>query len=195
MKLVLATFNHGKIREFRERFAALPVELVSLNDVEGSFGPVETGATLVDNARLKARAALQLTGLPAMADDTGLEIDALAGRPGVRSARYAGPGATDAANREAILLQMSGIPEDARGARFRTVIVVCFADGPDVVVEGVLEGRIAITPRGDRGFGYDSIFEVAGTEKTLAAFSLVEKNNFSHRARAIEALLPALGLV
>jgi XTP/dITP diphosphohydrolase len=194
VKLVLATFNHGKVREFRERFGVLPIELISLNDVEGTYGPVETGATLEENARLKARAALGLTGLPAISDDTGLEIDALSGRPGVRSARYAGPGANDALNRAAVMQQMSGIPEGKRGARFRTVIAVCFPDGPDVIAEGVLEGRITTTPRGTHGFGYDSIFEVPELGRTLAELTLVEKNQISHRGRAIEALLPALGL-
>jgi XTP/dITP diphosphohydrolase len=194
VKLVLATFNHGKLREFRQRLGNLPVELLSLNEFEGALGPVETGATLEENARLKARAAFELTRLPCVADDTGLEIDALSGRPGVRSARYAGPNATDAANREAVLQQMTGIPGESRGARFRTVIVACFAGGPDVVAEGVLEGRITFTPRGEQGFGYDSIFEPAGMDRTLAELTLDEKNRISHRARAIAALLPALGL-
>ncbi len=193
MRFVLATFNHDKIRELRERVRGLPIELAPLRDYEGASAPIEIGATLEENAMLKARAAMALTGWPAIADDTGLEIDALGGRPGVRSARYAGPGASDRDNLEAVLREMSGMPEEARRARFRTVMVACFPDEPDVVAEGVLEGAITTTPRGTHGFGYDPIFEVAGMNRTLAEFSLSEKNLISHRALAFVSLLRRLG--
>ncbi|MBI1798914.1 MAG: non-canonical purine NTP pyrophosphatase, partial [Candidatus Eisenbacteria bacterium] len=136
----------------------------------------------------------ELTGLPAIADDTGLEIDALGGRPGVRSARYAGPGATDRLNLETVLEQMANVPPGSRTARFRTVMVASFPRRREVVVEGVLKGAITFAPRGENGFGYDPIFELEGWSRTLAEITLEEKNRLSHRARAAEALMETLGL-
>jgi len=194
VKFVLATFNRDKVRELRAWFRGLPVEFEPLYEMSGASSPVETGATLLDNARLKARAAMELSDLPAIADDTGLEIDALNGRPGTRSARYAGVGASDRMNIDTVLQQMSQVPPGARGARFRTVMVACMPGAREVRGEGVLEGRITAAPRGSGGFGYDSIFEVSGTGRTLAELSLEEKNALSHRALAAQALIAKLGL-
>jgi XTP/dITP diphosphohydrolase len=150
--------------------------------------PAETGATLLENARLKAEAAVRLTGLPAIADDTGLEVDALDGAPGYRAARFAGPGAGDAENLALLLERMKAVPPGRRTARFRTVCVACFPDGGERVGEGVLEGLITEAPRGAGGFGYDPVFEVAGLGRTLAELDDAGKNALSHRARAAVAL-------
>ncbi|MGH7742462.1 MAG: RdgB/HAM1 family non-canonical purine NTP pyrophosphatase, partial [Candidatus Eiseniibacteriota bacterium] len=163
-------------------------------DLEGVVSPPEIGETLLDNARVKARAALEASGLAAIADDTGLEIDALNGRPGVRSARYAGPRPSDEKNVAEVLQQMSAVPPEARRARFHTVMVACFPDGREVVGEGVLEGEITFSPRGREGFGYDPIFQLSDG-RTLAELSLGEKTQISHRTQALEALLRGLGMV
>jgi XTP/dITP diphosphohydrolase len=192
-KFLLATFNRGKVRELRDRLRDQPVEILTFADLSGLTSPVETGATLLENARIKARAALEQSGIPSIADDTGLEIDALGGRPGVRSARYSGPGATDRRNLETVLQQMVGIPHESRRARFRTAMVACFPDQREVSAEGVLEGVITLSPRGTNGFGYDSIFEIADG-RTLAELALDEKTRISHRTKALDTLLLALGL-
>src|SRR5262249_26958745 len=154
--------------------------------------PEETGATLLENATLKAEAALRFTGLPAIADDTGLEVDALGGAPGVHAARFAGPDATYADNVRLLLERMRGVPAERRAARFRTVCVACFPDGRTLVGEGAVEGRIAVAPRGAAGFGYDPVFELPGPGKTFAELSASEKNRVSHRARAARALAAQL---
>jgi XTP/dITP diphosphohydrolase len=193
-KFVLATFNRDKVRELRQRLRGMPVEIIPYGELEGVSSPVETGATLVENARLKARAALARTGLPSIADDTGLEIDALGGRPGVRSARYSGPNSNDRRNLEAVLTQLASVPRAARAARFRTVMVACFPSRQEVIAEGVLEGVITEAPRGQQGFGYDPIFETADG-RTLAELPLEEKTRISHRTKALDALLRGLGMV
>jgi XTP/dITP diphosphohydrolase len=188
MRLVIASFNAGKRRELERLFTVPGLELATLAEFPGARAPEETGDTLLENARVKALAAVRLTGLPAIADDTGLEVDALGGRPGVRSARYAGPGATDAENVALLLAELSGVPAARRGARFRTVCVVVHPEWGERVGEGVLEGRIATAPRGDQGFGYDPVFEVEGRGATLAELPLEQKNALSHRARAVRDL-------
>ena len=188
MRLVVASHNRDKLRELRALLDRPLVELVSLADVARGPAPEESGETLHENARIKARAACRLTGLPSVADDTGLEVDALEGRPGVHAARYAGPGATYARNVERLLAELAGVPPERRTARFRTVCVACFPGGEEVTAEGVLEGRIAERPRGAGGFGYDPVFEVEGLGRTLAELSAGEKNALSHRARAVRAL-------
>lgn len=177
--------NPGKLRELRELLELPGLELESL--VPGTRSPEETGATLLENARIKARAAVELTGLPALADDTGLEVDALGGRPGVHAARFAGPGAGDAENRARLLEELADVPPARRGARFRTVCLVRWPDGREAVAEGVLEGRIAQQPRGEQGFGYDSVFELP-EGRTLAELPAADKNLDSHRARAVRNL-------
>jgi XTP/dITP diphosphohydrolase len=192
VKFVIATLNPDKLREM---VALLPSDLgtfVGLRDFEGAAAPPETGATLTDNALLKAAAALAFTGLPAIADDTGLEVDALGGAPGVWSARYAGVGAGYDANVRKLLRELAPFEPARRAARFRTVCVACFPARDPVVAEGVLEGCITLTPRGTEGFGYDPVFEVQGTGRTLAELPFAEKNRMSHRAVAVANLAQML---
>jgi len=182
---VLATANAGKVAEIaavvgdRFELVARPVQVPEV---------AETEATLLGNARLKARALSEATGLPALADDTGLEVDALGGAPGVRSARYAGEGACDADNVARLLRDLTGAA-DRRG-RFRTVVVVAFPDGSELVAEGSVAGSVAREPRGGRGFGYDPVFEPdGGGGCTFAELSAAQKNGLSHRGRALRALV------
>ena len=149
------------------------------------------GIASCDTCR-KARAALDQTGRPALADDTGLEVDALGGRPGIRAARFAGPDATYESNRRRLLAELDGVEPARRTARFRCVCVACLPDGRELAAEGVLEGRITTAPRGGNGFGYDPLFEVEDTGRTMAELSEAEKNAVSHRARAVRALAARL---
>ena len=181
---VLATFNRGKLGELSALLADTGITLTALGDLPGAVSPPETAATLIDNAREKARAALAFSGQPAIADDTGLEVDALGGRPGVHSARYAGPEADDARNVARLLDELRAVEPARRTARFRTVMIACFPDGAEIVAEGVLEGVITSGPRGTGGFGYDPVFELPALDRTLAELSAAEKNGLSHRARA-----------
>jgi XTP/dITP diphosphohydrolase len=187
-RLVAATKNPDKAREVR---AVLAVVAPGVQVVEGLEWPdiEESGDTLEENALLKARAVAAATGLPAVADDTGLEVAALGGAPGVHTARYAGPGAGYAANRRALLAALEGVPD--RRARFRTVVALVVPEAGEVVAEGVLEGWITREERGSGGFGYDPVFEVEG--RTLAELGEDHKNRISHRARALAALAAALG--
>lgn len=188
MKLVLATFNRDKARELRALLALPGVELADLADFPGAVSPDETGATLEENAALKAESALRHTGLAAIADDTGLEVDALNGAPGVHAARFAGDHASYSDNVRLLLEHLDGVPLERRGARFRTVCVALFPGGERLLGAGAILGRIAAAPRGDRGFGYDPVFEIAELGKTLGELTTEEKNARSHRARAVEAL-------
>ena len=185
MRLVLATRNPGKVAELRARLEGLSVALVSAADVDGAPEVDEDRDTLRGNAEKKARALHAHTGRPALADDTGLEVDALGGAPGVRSARFAGPDADDAANRAHLLRHLENA--DDRSARFRTVLA--FTDGADThFFDGVCEGTITRDERGDGGFGYDSLFVPAdGDGRTFAQMDKTEKNAISHRGRALDA--------
>lgn len=190
-RVVLATANPDKARELADALAGLDLELVArpagVPDVE------ETGTTLLENARLKAQALVAATGLPALADDTGLEVDALGGAPGVYSARYAGEDATYADNVEHLLAELGAATRNARTARFRTVLVLADPDGSELAVDGVAEGVIADAPRGDGGFGYDPVFVPAGGGgRTFAEMTLAEKQAVSHRGRALRALAARL---
>ena len=157
--------------------------------VDGVCFPAETGDTLLANARLKALALCAATGLAALADDTGLEVDALGGAPGVFSARYAGPDATYADNVDHLLTVMASVRRNARTARFRTVVVLARPDGSEAVAEGVVEGVIADAARGTSGFGYDPVFVPAGGGgRTFAEITLAEKQAISHRGRALRAM-------
>lgn len=182
---MLATANPDKARELAALLEGFEVALrpVDLPDVE------ETADTLEGNARLKAAAVMEATGELAVADDTGLEVDALDGRPGVRAARYAGPGATYADNVRKLLAELENVPSARRTARFRTVAVAVFPDGREVVAEGTVEGRIAESPRGEAGFGYDPLFVPdGGNGRTFAEMSAAEKSTISHRGRALREL-------
>ena len=184
-RIVLATQNEHKIREILRICADWPVEWVTdaeLPHVE------ETGRTYLDNSRLKARAAAAATGEAALADDSGIEIDALGGGPGPRSARYAGEGATDLANLEALLGALAGIPRGGRTGRYRAVAVLASPDGGELVAEATCEGLIGTKPRGSGGFGYDPIFEPLGWDRTMAELEPEEKDRISHRGRALRRL-------
>lgn len=191
--VVLASDNQGKIREINSLLRNTPLEVVG----QGSLGvePIEeTGTTFIDNALLKARNAARQTGLAAIADDSGLEVDALGGRPGVYSARFAGPQATDTANVEKLLAALDGIPPDERSARFRCAMVyVTHADDADpLICEGAWEGNIITEPRGDNGFGYDPIFWIEGEKATAAELAPERKNILSHRGQALRMLVAQL---
>jgi XTP/dITP diphosphohydrolase len=189
-KLLVATHNQGKLREYRALLADLPLEVTYL-DAEGvAFEVDETGKTCAENAILKARAYAEATGLLTWADDSGLEVDALGGEPGVRSARYGAPAVQGDEGRYRLLLsKLADVPEAARSARFRCVVALAWPEGRVVTTEGACEGRIGTAPRGQHGFGYDPVFLVADTgyEQTMAELDPAYKNAISHRGRAAQA--------
>ncbi len=196
--LVVASTNRGKLAELRELLAALPVTVVPAAELLGDAMPhvEETGATFEENATLKARAIADACVHLTLADDSGLEVDALEGRPGVRSARFAHARATDAENNAALLSALADIDEAHRTARFRCVLALVdpwAAEGAEpLFADGRCEGSIALEPRGSGGFGYDPLFVLAGSGRTMAELGDAEKNDVSHRARAIAALVPRL---
>jgi XTP/dITP diphosphohydrolase len=193
MRVVLATANPGKQREFAALLAPLDVELVLQSEL-GIDSAEETGSTFEANALLKARHAARLSGLPALADDSGLEVDALDGRPGVHSARYAGPQASDAANNDLLLREMSAVPDEHRQARYRCVLALVRSadDAQPLLVHGEWAGRIARAPIGAGGFGYDPLFIPQGMTVTSAQLSPADKNRISHRGVALRELVTAL---
>lgn len=191
-RLVLATRNPGKVREMQAFLADLGVEVLGLEAFPDVPEVEEDGLTFVDNALKKARTVAVATGLPALADDSGLEVDALGGRPGVYSARFAGPRATDEENNARLLAEMDGVPPGLRGARYRAVVVVVTPDGREALREGTCEGEILSAPRGTGGFGYDPLFRVPELDKTFAELAPEERRAVSHRFRALRALRPAL---
>ncbi|VAV83304.1 Nucleoside 5-triphosphatase RdgB (dHAPTP, dITP, XTP-specific) [hydrothermal vent metagenome] len=190
MKILLATSNRGKITEMKELLADLDLEILTLADDFPSLNPPDEGVlSFRFNALGKAGFAAISTGVLAIADDSGLEVDALAGQPGVRSARYARVGATDKENYTKLIKVLKDIPPGQRRARFRCVIGTATPNGRDErSFEGILEGVITDSPRGSGGFGYDPIFEITGTEKTLAEMTSDEKNKISHRGEALKEL-------
>lgn len=190
-RLLFATRNRGKLAELRALVAPHGIEVDSLDDVDAPGEVEEDGETFTANAEKKARAALAATGLPALADDSGLEVDALDGAPGVRSARYAGPGQDDAANNAKLLAALAGVPDARRTARFRCALAFVDGAGTLTVAEGTLEGRIGHAPRGAGGFGYDPLF-LLPDGRTLAELSAAEKNAISHRGQALRKMAPHL---
>ena len=191
-RVVLATLNPGKLRELARLLGDLPIELLSLADVPGATLPEETGRTYADNALLKARAARRLTGCAALGDDSGLEVDALGGAPGLHSARFGGAGLDDAGRVALLLERLRAVPAGKRTARFRCVIALVDERGREHTVEGVAEGEIAPAPRGTSGFGYDPIFYYPPRGRTFGELTDREKEGVSHRAlaaRAARALL------
>ena len=183
-RLLLATTSTHKIGELRKIFAGLALQLVTPMDLSLDLDPEETGSTFSENATIKARAFAAASGLPSLADDSGLEVDALDGEPGVRSKRYAGPAATDA-DRVALLLRNLGrVPEEKRTARFRCVMVLATPNAVVGEVDGTCEGRIAMAPRGTHGFGYDPVFLLPDRGLTMAELCAEEKHAISHRGRA-----------
>ena len=190
MRLVLATGNPGKVAEI----AAILDGLDLAPRPPGLGDPVEDGRTLLANARIKAAAVVAATGEAALADDTGLEVDALDGRPGVTTARFAGEGATAADNIARLLSELAEVPPARRTARWRTVALVVRPDGSEVAAEGVCEGTIGVAPRGDGGFGYDPVFVPAGGDgRAFSEMTVAEKNAISHRGRAFRELAARLG--
>lgn len=188
-RIVLATGNAGKVREIERIFSGLDIEIVAQTDL-GIDSPEETGATFADNALLKARFAAERSGLPAMADDSGIVVDALDGRPGVRSARYAGENATDEENLDLLLEQLKDVPDERRGGGFHCAAALAWPGEQHtaLVVEEVWRGRILRERRGSGGFGYDPVFLDPDTQKTGAEMSREEKNRISHRGKAFRKL-------
>jgi len=192
VRVVLATRNAHKVGELRRILSAYDVELVSLSEYPDVPDVPETGATFADNALLKAHAVAVATGLVAIADDSGLSVDALNGMPGVLSARWAARHGDDVANLQLVLGQIADVPEERRGAAFVCAAAAAAPDGREVVVEGRVEGRLTHAPRGHNGFGYDPIFTPIGERRTTAEMSAEEKDAISHRGIAFRALAPRL---
>lgn len=193
-EIVVATSNAGKLREFSALLAPTGLRL----QAQSAFGvspAEETGGTFIENAIIKARHAAAATGLPALADDSGLAVDALGGEPGIRSARFAGPGADDAANNRELLARLDGVAIGQRGARYHCVLVLMrhAADPVPLVCSASWEGRILESPRGTEGFGYDPLFLDPALGLSAAELAPALKNRVSHRGRALQALLEALG--
>ena len=202
-RLLVATHSAHKLAELRELLRLEHAAIVGLDDVGVAAEPEETGSTCEPNARIKARVGARRTGLPTIADDSGLEVDALGGRPGVRTRRYAGPNATDDDNNTKLLAELEGLPADRRGARYVCVLALAVpVDGagptdavPIRTVRGTSRGRIAIAPRGNGGFGYDPIFAPDGEPpggRTFGLWSAAEKHAVSHRGRAARRMTPIL---
>ena len=192
-RLVLATGNAGKLRELREILGPWNVDVRPQSEFTHAHA-AETGLSFVENALLKARHAAGASGLPAIGDDSGLEVDALRGAPGIHSARYATPMASDADNNLKLLDELAAVPAAARGARYRCAMVYLRwpLDAAPLIAQAAWEGRILRAPVGVHGFGYDPLFEVAGTGRSAAQLDPAEKNRISHRGQALRALLLAL---
>ncbi|GFO61938.1 non-canonical purine NTP pyrophosphatase [Geomonas silvestris] len=191
-RLVVASGNKGKLREFAELLKGVVETVLSPADFPGFPDVVEDGATFAENALKKARSAAQFTGLPVLADDSGLSVEYLDGRPGVYSARFAGEGAGDAANNALLLKELAGVPAEKRGAAFHCVIALCLPDGTRQTFDGSLPGAILEAPRGSGGFGYDPLFLVPEYGQTFSELPLEIKNRISHRGRAMQLLKAAL---
>lgn len=192
MDLFVATRNPGKLRELHRLLAGLPIRALSLADAGITTDVAETGRTFQENAVLKARTYAALSGLTTLADDSGLEVDALGGAPGVESARWAGPQATDLDRIRLLLERLRGVPPEQRGARFRCVVAIATPGGEVYTTEGAISGQIIDQPRGSHGFGYDPVFFIPERGRTMAELEPEEKNRISHRARALQAARPIL---
>ena len=193
-KLMLATTNPGKVREFKALLGQYELmqglTLLTPQDWPGPLPEVEeTGATFAENARLKAVTLAQATGLPALADDSGLCVDALGGEPGLHSARWAGAGVSDKERNARLLERLAGVPAEERTARYVCVVSLALPDGRSTEAEGICEGVILEMPHGSNGFGYDPLFLVPELGRTMAELAETEKNQVSHRAQAVTALL------
>lgn len=186
VKLLIATHNPGKAKEYEELLAGLPLELTYPAQEGLDIEVAETGASFAENARLKAAAYARASGLVALADDSGLEVDALGGEPGIHSARYAGTGASDKERYRLLLEKLREVPWEERTARFRCVIAVATPGGQVHTAEGICEGIIAFAPKGEHGFGYDPVFYLQEYGKTMADLPPETKNKISHRARAVQ---------
>lgn len=192
-KIVLATGNAGKVREFAQLLAEFDAEIIPQTQLNVSNVP-ETGLTFVENALIKARHAAEITGLPAIADDSGIEVDALNGAPGIYSARFAGENATDLDNNQLLLKQLQAVPEAERTARYHCVIVYLrhALDPTPLICHGIWEGRVLTAPQGENGFGYDPLFLIPEQQCTAAQMPSDLKNKLSHRGQAMRELQAAL---
>jgi len=193
-RLILATRNRSKLAELRRILAAAGVSaaVTDLDDAPGMPEVAETGRSFTDNALLKARATAAFTGLPAVADDSGLCVDALNGMPGVLSARWSGSHGDDEANLQLLLAQLADVPAGERGAQFVCVAALVLPSGVEHLTEGTVRGQLTRSPRGSNGFGYDPIFVPDGFELTTAQMSAEEKDKISHRGKALRALAPVI---
>lgn len=192
-RIVLASGNRGKLAEFKQLLADCAFDVIAQSELRIPDAD-ETGLSFVENAILKARNAAQHSGLPALADDSGLEVDALHGAPGIYSARYAGSPGSDAANNEKLLRELARLPNEKRSARYQCVLVFMrhASDPSPLICQSAWEGEILAAPRGDQGFGYDPLFFVPSLQKTAAELPPAQKNQLSHRGQAMRALLAAL---
>lgn len=191
-RLVVATKNKGKLKEIREILSGF--EIIGTDELDVVCDTVEDGVSFLENAHKKAYELMQLTGGPVLADDSGLEVDALGGQPGVFSARFAGEHATDGENTAKLLRELENVPQEKRGARFVCVMCLVYPDGTKIASRGECSGRILPEARGENGFGYDPVFYVVQYGKTFAELSPEEKNAISHRRLALEELREYLGI-
>ena len=191
-KILLATNNRAKVKEYAKLLQGIPYRIVSIEDVHISEQVEETGASFEENAILKAKRYAELSELTTIADDSGLEVDALGGEPGVRSARYAGEGASDKERIDFLLKKLVDVPWEKRHAQFRCVIAIAYPDGKVQICQGQCRGILTFQPLGDNGFGYDPIFYLPDLHKTMAELSMSEKNAISHRGKAAEEARKAL---
>jgi len=192
MKMIVASKNKGKLEEIRYIFRDLPYEIVSMQEAGIQDEIDETGTTFEENALIKARYIQKVTGSIALADDSGLEVAYLDGAPGVYSSRFAGEGATDAQKNEKLLEVLKDVPFAQRNARFVCVIAVVFPDGRELLSRGTFDGVIAETPTGENGFGYDPLLYITAQGRTVAQMTEAEKNQVSHRGKALRAMLAQL---
>ena len=194
MEMIAATNNSHKLEEIREILKHKGIEVKSMADVGLDIEIEENGDTFIDNALIKAREVFRLTGKAAIADDSGLEVDALNGEPGVKSARYSGEAgaAKDVKNNEKLKKALKDIPDDKRGARFCSAIAAVFPNGKEITAEGYVYGKIGYAEKGEHGFGYDPLFIVDGYGRTMAEIDSAEKNNISHRANALKEFVNKL---
>ncbi len=191
-KLLLATNNRAKVKEYARLLQGIPYRIVSLEDVNITEQVDETGTSFEENATLKAKRYAELSGLITIADDSGLEVDALGGEPGVRSARYAGEGASDKERIDFLLKKLVDVPWEKRHAQFRCVIAIAYTNGKVQICQGQCRGVLTFKPLGDNGFGYDPVFYLPDLHKTMAELSMSEKNAISHRGQAAEEARKAL---
>jgi XTP/dITP diphosphohydrolase len=191
-KILLATNNQAKVKEYARLLQGIPYRIVSLEDMHISEQVAETGTSFEENAILKAKRYAEMSGLTTIADDSGLEVDALGGEPGVRSARYAGEGASDKERIDFLLNKLVDVPWEKRLAQFRCVIAIAYPDGKVQICQGQCRGILTFKPLGDNGFGYDPVFYLPDLHKTMAELSMSEKNALSHRGQAADEARKAL---
>ncbi len=190
--VIIASGNQGKLKEFKELMKDLAVEVKSLKDFPEIGDIEENGTSFAENAYIKAKAVFDATGCLSIADDSGLEVDALDGAPGIYSARYAGEDKNDAANNEKLLQEMDAVPKEQRGAQFHCAIVAIDKNGNRYDAEGVVRGEILRAPQGENGFGYDPLFYIEEFGRTTAELSMDEKNKISHRGKAVRRIVDVL---